>query len=437
MLTPALIRAWLAEATAALERAREKINALNVYPIPDSDTGTNSYFTVRDAAVAVDEAEPNLDVSQLLQVLAEGALLGARGNSGIIISTWFGGFARNLSDDDALADRFARAATAASEAVMDLQEGMAPRIAQDFATAFALATAGEAVQSGHLGEMLAHAVLQVRGELPALALSHPTLRAAGVIDSGSCAMLLVLTALTLQFLDPVSHGPLREKLTSTAWIAQHTATVAAARLEADPLGVAEGGTADLAEPLCEPTATAGPEYEVLALLRSADPDFGALLRPKLGKVGNSVSIVANADLWQVHVHGADPQQLLACFPAAALRQIRVHRLDASGLITTCSVVVVTGDWAKSQQYADAGANVLLAPEGRKIKHRHLVRALRDAAGRDVVVLVENGTAHSTRVAKLISGQVSAGPGISFWQDDAEPLLEILDRLAQQPAAAQE
>ena len=437
-MTPALIRAWLAEATAALAGAREEINALNVYPVPDSDTGTNSYFTVRDAAVAVDEAEPNLDSSQLLQVVAEGALLGARGNSGIIISTWFGGFARNnLSDDDALADRFARAAAAATEAVMDLQEGMAPRIAQDFATAFALATSGAAEQPAEVGELLAHAVLQVRGELPALALSHPTLRAAGVIDSGSCTMLLVLSALTLQFLDPVSHGPLREKLTSTAWIAQHTATVAAARLEADPLGVAGGAAADLAEPLCEPTATAGPEYEVLALLRSADPDFGAALRPKLGTVGNSVSIVANAELWQVHVHGSNPQQLLACFPPAALRQIRIHRLDTSGLITTCSVVVVTGDWSRAQQYADAGAHVLLAPEGRKIKHRHLLRALRDAAAGDVVVLVENGTAHSTRVAKLVGGQVSAGPNVSFWQDDADQLLEILGRLGQQRPAVRE
>ncbi len=88
-------------ATDALAEAREEIDALNVYPVPDGDTGTNMYLTVSAARDAIREAtggEPGADLRDgARRVLAAGALLGARGNSGVILSQMLGAIARRIA----------------------------------------------------------------------------------------------------------------------------------------------------------------------------------------------------------------------------------------------------------------------------------------------------------------------------------------------------
>jgi uncharacterized protein len=118
-------------AVDALAAAREEIDALNVYPVPDGDTGTNMYLTVAAARDAVREVDPaSVDRSAGLQTFARGALLGARGNSGVILSEMLGALARRLGhaapeEPNALvmADGLVRASEASYAAVGEPVEG--------------------------------------------------------------------------------------------------------------------------------------------------------------------------------------------------------------------------------------------------------------------------------------------------------------------------
>src|SRR5687767_4919874 len=93
----AVVLRFVDVATDALAEAREEIDALNVYPVPDGDTGTNMYLTVSAARDAVREAtggDPGADRAAALAALSRGALLGARGNSGVILSEMLGALCR-------------------------------------------------------------------------------------------------------------------------------------------------------------------------------------------------------------------------------------------------------------------------------------------------------------------------------------------------------
>ncbi|NKY09355.1 DAK2 domain-containing protein, partial [Cellulomonas hominis] len=89
----AVLRDWLGRALPALEAARERIDAVNVFPVPDGDTGTNVLLTVRGAADELAGLDAAADGDAVLRALARGALLAARGNSGVILSRYLGGLA--------------------------------------------------------------------------------------------------------------------------------------------------------------------------------------------------------------------------------------------------------------------------------------------------------------------------------------------------------
>ena len=88
-----VLRGWAGVGTDALEAAREEIDELNVYPVPDGDTGTNLHLTVEAAALTLTELPEDATAAETLAMLARGALLGARGNSGVILSQVLRGLA--------------------------------------------------------------------------------------------------------------------------------------------------------------------------------------------------------------------------------------------------------------------------------------------------------------------------------------------------------
>jgi len=95
VLDGALLRELVKAAAAWLNHNKEKVNALNVFPVPDGDTGTNMNLTMRSAIKELD-ASPATRLDEVAKVVAQGALLGARGNSGVILSQLLRGFARGL-----------------------------------------------------------------------------------------------------------------------------------------------------------------------------------------------------------------------------------------------------------------------------------------------------------------------------------------------------
>uniref|UniRef100_UPI000DE4C3A9 DAK2 domain-containing protein n=1 Tax=Nonomuraea lactucae TaxID=2249762 RepID=UPI000DE4C3A9 len=122
-LDPPGVRRWARLAADTLGRARGEIDALNVFPVADGDTGTNLHLTMLSAAEAVEALPDDVEPAVVWQTLSYGALVGARGNSGVIVSQALRGLAEVLKEGSDLRAGLARAAALAREAVARPVEG--------------------------------------------------------------------------------------------------------------------------------------------------------------------------------------------------------------------------------------------------------------------------------------------------------------------------
>ncbi|MBO3093888.1 DAK2 domain-containing protein [Cellulomonas dongxiuzhuiae] len=346
------VRAWALGALTACRAARERIDAVNVFPVPDADTGSNVTLTVAGGAEAV-AADPGDDgPAALLAAFARGAARSARGNSGIILSQWLVGLAAGLAQEGPLAAGAAaalvtgleRAAGAARDAVPDPQEGTILTVAREVA---AHARRGVAGVTGSPADVLAAATDAARADLARLSAGHDVLRAARVVDAGACALLVVLDALvhTLR----TGGGALGEADLDLAWLPRATPDVVAG---------------------CAPAA--GGAYEVMMLVRPTWPGADDLARA-LQEVGDAVAVVDAGGSRHAHVHCDDPAAAIALVPRTAREQVVVRRVEepapaARGLVVltaspglsawfaTCGAVTLVGDDPGSEQVARAAVD---------------------------------------------------------------------------------
>ncbi|MFE7873704.1 DAK2 domain-containing protein [Micromonospora humida] len=285
-LDAAAVGRWCAGGLAALRRHQGEIDELNVYPVPDGDTGTNLVLTLASAQQALAMGPGTLPEDgttahgRALRLMARGALLGARGNSGVILSQILRGLADTLGDVPAVAGRALAAAlrdatTAAYAAVARPVEGTVLSVVA------AAATAAEQTDSDDLctvaraaaGEA-AHALARTPGQLPALA-------RAGVVDAGGRGLCLLLDALVEVVTGEAPAGP-----TPVARPARPPLTV-----------VRETGSPEYA-------------YEVQFLL-DAPHEAVTRMRAELATLGDSLVVVGDAGApaesttWNVHVHVND------------------------------------------------------------------------------------------------------------------------------------
>jgi len=268
-------RTWARLCTESLGLARDEIDALNVFPVPDSDTGTNAYFTFVAGCEALDDLPAEADHVEVMRRYAEGLLMGARGNSGTILAELVRGSLRvlrecrgPLSATD-VADALVAASEAAYGAVGRPQEGTILTVAAAAARAAREATEHEDdpkrlfdIASGAAREALALTPTQ-----------FDLLARAGVVDAGGRALVVVL--------DSVAYALTGRRPSPRA------ATV--------PVPVTVPGQ-DLDE--------TGPAYEVMFLLRTEDDRIPAL-REALDPLGDSLVVVGGEGLWNVHVHVDD------------------------------------------------------------------------------------------------------------------------------------
>jgi dihydroxyacetone kinase-like predicted kinase len=213
------VRTWCGLALAALGRAREEIDAINVYPVADGDTGTNLYLTVESAVGAVEAVfaghemrpgatgEPTL--ADAARAMAHGALIGARGNSGTILAQLLRGMAQVLAADSETAHtdgqglRLAlrRAADSARQAVSRPVEGTVLTVASAAADA-----AAEAEPEGDCATVARAAYEGARAALAATPGQLAVLQRAGVVDAGGRGLVAVLGALVETFTGRVPGG---------------------------------------------------------------------------------------------------------------------------------------------------------------------------------------------------------------------------------------
>ncbi len=278
-----IVRRWFSLAADALGQARSAIDALNVFPVPDADTGTNLYRTMVCAAEAIAELPPQAEPSDVWRAAVSGALLGACGNSGIIVSQLLRGLADTCApaspcDGQVVAMALMNAAALARAAVHRPAEGTLLTVAD----AAAQATRGvtsltEVTRVAAVGARLA--LTRTEQQLEALA-------ASGVVDAGAAGLCVVFDALSAAISGTAPGG--------------YAVPVPAAGLGVNPAKLAAAALA-----AAVPSAPASPyAYEVTFLLAATAPQV-AELRNRLDQLGDSLVVSGGDPQWHVHVHVAE------------------------------------------------------------------------------------------------------------------------------------
>ena len=367
-------RQWGRDVLARLGEQRAEIDALNVFPVPDGDTGTNLYLTVESAADAVERLGDDADVAAVADAFATGALLGARGNSGVILSQLLRGWAQVLKAHPqvgaaAVCEALQRAADEAYTAVSRPVEGTMLTVARAAADGARDATAGG-------GDLVA--VVRAAVEAADTALVHtpeqlPALQRAGVVDAGGQGLLVLL-----------------ESLLGTV---TGRRTVRSAR------------PAPRSRPAVDDAAgDEGPEYEVMYLLDAAVDAPLPELRSTLDALGESTVVVGGGGLWNVHVHTDDVGGAIeAGIGIGRPHRIRVTRLadqqgrraavDAAPDAAVAVVATAAGS-GLAALLEQAGAVVVPSAPGRRASTGELLAAVRATHARSVVLLPNDPDTHA-------------------------------------------
>ena len=273
-------------ANAALEENKQKINELNVFPVPDGDTGTNMSLTMNSAAIELGRKQTDT-VGAVADCAASALLRGARGNSGVILSLLFRGVAKSLKGrETASAAEFAAAVSAgvdaAYKAVMKPAEGTiltVSRLGAQAAVAFAK-------DSTDFEGMLDALLVAAREALADTQNINPVLRRAGVVDAGGEGFVLVMDAM-LGYLQGRTAAPVT------------SAAPAAAQAPKEGADFSEFDTGEITFGYCT-------EF-IVARENSKSPE---LLRSFLKNLGDCVVVVDDDEIIKVHVHTNVPGEVL-------------------------------------------------------------------------------------------------------------------------------
>ena len=262
----------------ALRAHQEALNRLNVYPVPDGDTGTNMALTLESVVAEVDSTA---DMAGVCRAISHGSLMGARGNSGVILSQLLRGLSSRLEVCDAadgatLAEALAEASRASYQAVMEPVEGTILTVAREAAEAAVSRADGELVDVLDAAAAAARTSLERTPEL------LPVLAEAGVVDAGAAGFALLLDVL----LHVAAGRPLPEP--------DPAALSRAAPSESAPAAATGHGDA----------GAGGPRYEVMYLLDAPDESVG-VLKKAWAAIGDSIVVVGGDGTWNCHVHTDD------------------------------------------------------------------------------------------------------------------------------------
>lgn len=270
-----------------LENKKEWINELNVFPVPDGDTGTNMTMTIMSAAKEVSALGEDVEMAAICKAISSGSLRGARGNSGVILSQLFRGFTKRIKEEEVLTipvltEAFEKAVETAYKAVMKPKEGTILTVARGTSEkAKELAEEGADDLEAFLGAVIEHA-RYVLSQTPEML---PVLKQAGVVDSGGQGLVEVLSGAFDAYLgkeiDLTISEPAKVKT--------------------------ENDTKSSMEVQAEAEIKFGYCTEFIILLNKtfnikAEMDFKAYLE----SIGDSIVCVADDDVVKVHVHTNDP-----------------------------------------------------------------------------------------------------------------------------------
>jgi DAK2 domain fusion protein YloV len=366
-----LIRAGL----AWLERHQQAINALNVYPVPDGDTGTNMLLTLQSAYQEIQNS-PEEPVGGIAQKVAHGALMGARGNSGVILSQVFRGFARSLEgkrvfDSVLLASAMREAASTAYKGVIKPVEGTILTVAREAAEAAVAAAAS----SRDMQYILEHVVREARASVTRTPTLLPVLAEAGVVDAGGQGLLIILEGM----LRHVKGESVDMDKELQAAVDLHT---------------------------LHPDSREGYGYDIQFIIHGENLNVEEI-RATIGSMGESALVVGDSRAVKVHVHSPEPgtpinygvsvgslskvivenmQEQYQEFILSKAQRPAVPPEPLSGIGT---VVVVPGP-GLMQVFESLGASVVVSGgQTMNPSTEDLLRAVEGVPSDDVIILPNN------------------------------------------------
>jgi DAK2 domain fusion protein YloV len=279
----------------------DEVNALNVFPVPDGDTGSNMLATIQAAIAAAEEVPAtSRDVAKIAAALSLGALMGARGNSGVILSQLLRGMAAALEDVEEvrgreLAAAFEAGRDAAFSAVAQPVEGTILTVAADVARAASKKAKTDDTLEGVLAAAAKEAAASVKRTPELLAI----LRKAGVVDAGGKGLEVLLQG-------------------------------ALASVRGEDVPLVDASPVDIALPLLDALEEEGFGYETVFVVmpNAGDKLDVAAIRTHLNEIGESVLVAGDERAVKIHIHNERPDQVIAYgLTLGALSRIGVENLD--------------------------------------------------------------------------------------------------------------
>ena len=411
------VRRWAVLIRSAFAARRTEIDALNVFPVPDGDTGTNLFLTFDGAVERTIATDVSESAGEILSTFASNLLWTARGNSGVILSQLARGLAEACRDAAAidaatLAAGFARADERAWQAVTDPKEGTILSVARAVAGA-----AAAAVDDG-LYAVAAAALDAGRVALARTPEQLPVLARAGVVDAGGAGLVILIEC--LERLCAGDDGRIVLGLGSSD---QRT------RFRIDP----EDAVGAVTRPLDAAIALGegediGPEYEVMYLLDDSTDEAVDLLRARLVELGDSVLVVGAEGHWNVHAHVDDAGAAIE----AGIEAGRPHRVRVTHLVADRAVMVLHGTGEEHEGEAgragsgivacvagpglgdlfrEAGATVVPSGPGHRAATGALIAAIREQHERGVGGIVVLPNDADTQLAAAAAARAVADDGI--------------------------
>ncbi|HUR76744.1 MAG TPA: DAK2 domain-containing protein [Acidimicrobiales bacterium] len=385
-LTSADLVATMQAFRDALRDHKERVNRLNVYPVPDGDTGTNMSLTLDSVCNDLSSATPD-DMGAVCHAISHGALMGARGNSGVILSQVLRALAdgcKAAPPDGAGALEFAKAMTSAAEAaygaVMRPVEGTILTVTRE-------AAESAAHSAGNGADLLATIEAAKAGGAAALARTPellPVLKQAGVVDAGGAGLLLLLDAA----LSVVDGRPLPEAPAETG---------EAPAFDAAALHSLHGDDQNVGDL----------RYEVMYFLEAPDDTVSEFKRVWAG-IGDSIVVVGGDGIWNCHIHtddiGAAIEAALDCGRPKNIRVtdlmeqveeerwVREHEPEAEAdetPVATAVVAVATGEGIRRIFRSLGVQQIVAGGQSMNPSTAQILEAVEAAPSEGVVVLPNN------------------------------------------------
>jgi len=373
------LREMFAAATTWLEKSASDIDALNVFPVPDGDCGTNMLLTMRSS---IEEAyrAPDQSASAVAQAMAKGALMGARGNSGVILSQIWRGLAQGLTEKESFSgiewvDALLEASTMAYKGLSNPVEGTILTVVREAASA---AQAQVARGSDDLISVMEAAVSAANESVANTPSLLSVLREAGVVDAGGQGLYTILEG-ALQYL----RGEVEQMQFRKPWMIASNVPV----------------TAKMPQVQAAEEVPYGYCTEFLLKGQKLDPDK---LSTKLGRKGQSLIVVGDESTVRVHIHTLYPGSVINyATKLGTMHQVSIRNMDEQHedflemqkgrmpAVDIGTIAVVAGD-GLADVFTSLGVTAIVSGgQTMNPSTKDLLQAVESAVSDKVIILPNN------------------------------------------------